>query len=163
VFVDVVRKTSQGYMITPSAMIPFSGPARDERGAEKFHGRVSDAQGLSAVNYHWTSSLIEGPAVTRRKSELATLSMHLTPASPSMIPAAVPFIGYVGHLIDPNPNEERKPEGAPLATFIEEVGKRSKSDLTRAQLAERLTLGTFAEEFKRNAQVLKLTGFRYDK
>lgn len=161
VFVDVVRKTSQGYMITPSAMIPFSGPARDERGGEKFHGRVKDQQGLSDVSYYWTTSRIEVASVTRSRSVLGVLAMHLTPGNPGTLLAAGPYLGYVGHLVDPNPSEERKPETATLATFTEEMRKRSRGDLSRAELAERLALGAFAEEFRKNAQVLKLTGFRY--
>jgi hypothetical protein len=66
------------------------------------------------------------------------MAMHLAPGDPSMIAATGPYLGYVGHLVDPNPPEDRKPETATLTTFTEEMHKRSRADLTKVELTGRL-------------------------
>src|SRR5205807_115136 len=47
--VEVIRKTNQGYMITPRCRIPFSGKIRDDHG-------------LNTIEYHYTLSSIESQA-----------------------------------------------------------------------------------------------------
>ncbi|MBL8798695.1 MAG: hypothetical protein JNM56_32675 [Planctomycetia bacterium] len=139
VFLDVVRKTSQGFMITPIAMVPFSGPARDERGQEKFHGRVRDDHGLSQLRYHFSYSLVENAGAVRARAVLAALAAHLTPTQgPAGLAAAAPFLGYVGHLVEPTTAEPDRVDLASLGTFAEEVKKRDRFDLTKAQLALKL-------------------------
>ena len=59
VFVDVIRKTSQGYMVTPIAMIPMGGKVRDDSGLD----RVAFTVGYSRVEsseLHWMPRPISG-------------------------------------------------------------------------------------------------------
>jgi hypothetical protein len=139
VFLDVVRKTSQGFMITPMAKVPFSGPARDERGQEKFHGRVRDDHGLSQLQYHFSYSRMEQAGAQRGRAMLAALSVHLTPfQGPAALFAAAPYLGYVSHLVEPTAAEPDRIDVASLGTFTEELKKRDRFDLTKAQLAQKL-------------------------
>src|SRR5262249_43831071 len=117
--------------------VPWSGPARDERGAEKFHGRVRDAQGLSNVQYWFTYSRIEAPGVVRSRAGMAALALHLTPADAAHPLAAFPYLIRVGRRVGPS-EDEHKPETVDLATFVEEMRKRQRDDLTRAELLRRL-------------------------
>ena len=82
-FVDVVRKTSQGYMITPAALVPFSGPARDEHGGEKFHARVlGTAHHLLAV-FGVIGKVKVGVRVDKRHDEASGISSRTRLPLPS--------------------------------------------------------------------------------
>jgi hypothetical protein len=139
VFIDVVRKTNQGYMITPIAMVPFSGPARDEHGAERFNGRVRDDHGLSKVQYHFTYTRLESAGANRARAALAALAMHLTAGDPKgSLLAAAPYLSYVGYLSEPSQGGERETQTALLPTFAEEMTRRGRQDVTKAELLKRL-------------------------
>lgn len=140
VFVDVIRKTNQGYMVTPIAMVPFSGPARDERGQERYRGRIRDDHGLAKVQYNYTYSLLEGGVVARGRATLAALALHLSPVDGlgNQI-AAVPYALYLSKLVEPSAAEAERPtETAPLVTFEEQLQKRARLDVPRAELERRL-------------------------
>jgi hypothetical protein len=139
VFIDVVRKTNQGYMITPMAMVPFSGPARDEHGAERFNGRVRDDHGLSKVQYHFTYTRLESAGANRARAALAALALHLSAAdAKGSLFAVAPYLSYVGHLSEPSQGNERETQSVTLPTFAEEMGRRTRNDLSRAELMKRL-------------------------
>ena len=139
VFVDVVRKTAQGYMITAQAMVPWSGPDRAVGGGEKFNGRVRDRRGLSDVQYNFNYSRVESQGVSRAKTTLAMLALHLSPATDGPLPfLAVPYLAAVNWLVDPSGGDERKAEALTLATFTEAVQRADRSALTKDQLAAQL-------------------------
>jgi hypothetical protein len=50
----------------------------------------------------------------------------------------VPYLSYVGHLAEPSQGAEREAQVAPLVTFVEEIQRRSRKDLARAELTKRL-------------------------
>lgn len=139
VFIDVVRKTNQGYMVTPVAMIPFSGPARDEHGGERFNGRVRDDHGLSKVQYDFTYTRLESAGASRARATLGALAMHLSPTDPKgCLFAAAPYLAYVGHLAEPSQASDRETQAVTLQTFAEEMGRRGRQDVTKAELLKRL-------------------------
>src|SRR5207247_11062362 len=55
--VEVVRRASQGYLVTPSAMVPFSGKVRDDRG-------------IAQVEYNYAITRIDPQPGTRAQAIL---------------------------------------------------------------------------------------------
>jgi hypothetical protein len=70
VAVEIIRKTNQGYMCTPQAMIPFSGSVRDD-------------VGLDRVEYQMSFARVESMQVLAIRAAFAAGIMGTASASPS--------------------------------------------------------------------------------
>jgi len=139
VFVDVVRKTAQGYLITAQAMVPWSGPERAAGGGERFNGRVRDRRGLSDVQYNFNYSRVESQGVNRARAGLAVLALQLSPASDGPLPfLAGPYLAAVSWLVDPSAGVERTAEALTLPTFQQALQRADRGALPREQLAAQL-------------------------
>jgi hypothetical protein len=99
--VEVIRKSNQVYLVTPQAMIPFSGKVRDDRG-------------LTAVEYLYTKELVESAAGPRPVVVAATLVTALHGDLTRHLYAA----GVTGLFKkDEQAGAEKPPERVTLATF----------------------------------------------
>jgi hypothetical protein len=122
--VEVIRKTSQGYMVTPQALAPFSGKIRDDRG-------------LSAIDYVYSVDRIE-PAVDAR-AQLARV-LGVAAATATSTEAALVYLALLGRVAqaapEEKPNKEMRQE--PLATFVKLYNEQKGRALPVARLEERL-------------------------
>src|SRR5205807_1363015 len=69
----VVRKTNEGYKITPNALVPFTGTAEDDHG-------------LAALQFYANATKGETSGVIQARVEMATRSFAFSPAAPGMNP-----------------------------------------------------------------------------
>ncbi len=120
--IEVVRRTSQGYMVTPTAMIPFSGKVRDDRG-------------LSEVKYAYALSAADAGA------NPATASLEAVGVALQFSGGLCSGLGSVAVLLLNHANPEgddRLSQTVPLATFEQLLRERSASAKPRSKLAETL-------------------------
>ena len=120
--IEVVRRTSQGYMVTPTAMIPFSGKVRDDRG-------------LSEVKYAYALSAADAGASP------ATASLEAAGVALQFSGGFCSGLGSVAVLLLNHASPEgddRLSQTIPLATFEQLLRERSAAAKPRAKLAEAL-------------------------
>ncbi|GIW80362.1 MAG: hypothetical protein KatS3mg105_2169 [Gemmatales bacterium] len=122
VLVEVVRKTNQGYMITPRARVPFSG-------------KIRDAQGLSRVEYRYSYSL-EKPRDPAQQIKAVAQAVSLAAAgwNGQMVAAAAIANEAAGSPQTPVDNR-------PLATFEQRLNEpwfENGRNTTGQRLAEAL-------------------------
>lgn len=121
----VVRKTPEGYKVTASAMVPFEGWVRDDRG-------------LDRIQYEFAYQAIEGAAVTQERAQLVCRLMHLTPAGAAgAVCSAGPYLGFLAKIVGAD-EREIKPPPVALATFAQELRRLSRADVSRDVLRQRL-------------------------
>jgi hypothetical protein len=122
--VEVVRKTNQGYMVTPVALIPFSGKVRDDRG-------------LAAVEYAYTVVRVEAQAEKALKATLAAgMAAALAPGfGPRLSPVA--FWQQLTRSAAAD-DDEKTSKQAPLATFEQLLKDRATRDVPLAKFLEAL-------------------------
>ncbi|MBY0523355.1 MAG: hypothetical protein K2R98_08145 [Gemmataceae bacterium] len=126
VLVEVIRKTNQGYMITPSAMVPFAGRIRDDHGIDK-------------LQYHYAYSGLEAGNITRTRAGLAMMLFHLSPDSTGGSPLlAASYAGLVSKIVEPSASQEEKTGAVSLPTFAAEIAKRTRGDVGKDELLKRL-------------------------
>jgi hypothetical protein len=83
---DWVRKTKEGYMVTPNARIPFSGPIKDDRG-------------LARVNYAYTVSVVESSAIVDVKALCGSMGIGIPAADNAGLNTTI-FLGHAIHEYD---------------------------------------------------------------
>ncbi|MFL5342228.1 MAG: hypothetical protein ACJ8F7_18940 [Gemmataceae bacterium] len=127
VTVEVIRKTPQGYMCTPEAIIPFSG-------------RVRDDVGLAKVEYTLSYTKVETAQQVGIRAAIAAGVLGATPVSPLPFEAfgAVPLINTVSQFSESREGVQAVPP-LPLLTFKERSDEKDRDfRLGKAELAERL-------------------------
>jgi hypothetical protein len=77
--VEVIRRTSEGYMVTPVARIPFSGKVRDDRG-------------LADVHYEYSVARVESPAAAGSRAAVVATVVTASAAAPALALALVPVL-----------------------------------------------------------------------
>jgi hypothetical protein len=114
--VEVVRKTSQGYMVTPLARIPFSGKISDDRGLEKvefsYVKTELDASSQAAERfldllaplYQLTGGIDQSMAAAERFLEKARTAGQQKPKEAPGL-QSVPMAGFAQKLAEQRPNE----------------------------------------------------------
>ncbi len=121
----VIRKTPEGYKVTPSAMVPFEGWVRDDHG-------------LDRVQYEFAYQAIEGSAVTRERALLACRAMGMTPQlGPGALCGVGPYLGFLNKIVGID-ERETSPAPVDLPTFAEELRRFSRADVGRDVLRQRL-------------------------
>ena len=105
VTVEVIRKTTQGYMCTPEALIPFSG-------------RIRDDLGLAKVEYVLSYTRVETAQQLGLRAAFAAGLLGATPVSPSPFEmlGAVPLIDYLSRFSENREGVVNVPP-LPLLTF----------------------------------------------
>jgi hypothetical protein len=120
--IETVRRTNQGYMVTPMAMVPFSG-------------KVSDDHGLAEVKYAYTLS----GGDTRTDS--ASLGVLATTAAAQLSSGVVWGLGSVALLSAGGrgtDEDERPVQTAPMTTFEQLARERTASASSLAKLPDLL-------------------------
>jgi hypothetical protein len=126
VMVEIIRKTNQGYMVTPIAHIPFSGKVRDDHG-------------LSEVEYVYTVTPLEGQSPAAIGSIVSALQFAPRGLGADLL--APPYLSWVGSMTKSAAEEtKRPPEKTSVATFARRVKEKEKAveDVTVAELMKRL-------------------------
>jgi hypothetical protein len=123
--VEVIRKTNQGYMVTPMALVPFSGKVRDDRGLAMldfvYTLRRMESASDKALRAIAAASLVpqlgSGPA-EQRLVALAMARSIIQPAATDDENLDQQHIGLKGFekLLT-----ERAQEDVPVATFLERL------------------------------------------
>jgi hypothetical protein len=99
--VEVIRKTGQGYLITPLARIPFSGKVRDDHG-------------LDAVEYAYTVAPVAGPGSAGPGPAVSTL--QFLPGSPAQNLLGVAYLAWAAKVLKAAA-EEKPPTRQMVASF----------------------------------------------
>src|SRR5262249_38978074 len=101
--VEVIRKTSQGYLATPSARIPFSGKVRDDHG-------------LNEVSYAYTLISLEAQTLAAVRPAVSALQWLPRGLGPDLV--AMAYVAWLGTAERPTANEaDLLPEKKSLETF----------------------------------------------
>ena len=110
VVIEVLRKTGQGYLATPVALIPLSGKIRDDRG-------------LAQVDYVYTYSKLEAQAASQVRSLDVAMLFHLGPQANV---AVGPFVGWIAGRVG-TVNEEQPAETLAVPTFERQLRKEPRT------------------------------------
>jgi hypothetical protein len=101
--VEYLRKTSQGYIITPTALVPFSGKVRDDHG-------------LESVKYFYTLMSVESQMVAVARRTLTAFEFSPRGLGPHWVAAA--YLSNLSNLIKTITDEaQRQPEQIAVASF----------------------------------------------
>lgn len=119
--VEVVRRTSQGYLVTPSAMVPFSGKVRDDRG-------------ISRIDYVYSLTRLDATAGTRAH---ALLIAGLVPLGCGDIDQRWTALAFLGSLSRTG-EQEKTGETAPVATFEKQLKERELLEIALPRILENL-------------------------
>lgn len=123
--IEVVRKTNQGYLVSPQARVPFSGKVRDDHGVSK-------------VEYLYTVARIEAAPSPRARAALMAAAVPLAGGPFDQQLSALALF----HLVSRGPGEqEATPDKSPLLSFDRALKDREsfETPLTRLlpQLADK--------------------------
>lgn len=118
--VEVVRKNSQGYLITPLARVPFSGKVRDDHG-------------LDAVEYVCTLGQAGVPTMSGPGLPLSVY--QITPGGPTPNLLGFAYLTWLGKTV--KAAEERPPEKVPVAAFVRRL-KETAEDVPLETILGRL-------------------------
>ncbi|MCS6850488.1 MAG: hypothetical protein NZ700_04880 [Gemmataceae bacterium] len=138
--VEVIRKTPQGFMVTPIALIPFSGGVRDDHGLDK-------------VDYGYVWFPLESASVVSSKLALVAGAFHFVGPSLSGGPLLAPgYLRLLSKIADPGA-EDRPPDFAPVGTFTRLVRERAQTDVTFDTLRRRLEQPVVASNLIRDVRL----------
>jgi hypothetical protein len=124
VLIEGVRKTGQGYMVTPVALIPLVGT-------------VADNSGIERVEYSLTVQLLEtaATAAAQAASAAAAITQFAGGAAGHLIVGAA-TTGEINRLLSVGP--EPRPMTFPLRSFEEMLSEKKLKDVTLEELRKRL-------------------------
>jgi hypothetical protein len=119
--VEVVRKTSQGYLVSPFALVPFSG-------------KVIDDHGLSEVNYVCTLTRLDTAAETGSKAILLLGAIYQMGGGVGRDLAAALQLAALAKESKAEPESEDKgPEKVPITGFVENLQARADREVMPQQ------------------------------
>ncbi|HEX4592277.1 MAG TPA: hypothetical protein VH120_20245, partial [Gemmataceae bacterium] len=124
VLIEGIRKASQGYVVTPVALIPFVGT-------------VVDNSGIDKVDYSVTVQRIETAATAGAQAATAVgaITQFAGLDTAGLITGTI-AAGEVNRLLAAGP--EPKPVAFPLRSFEEIIAERKLKDVLLAELQQRL-------------------------
>jgi hypothetical protein len=123
--VEVMRKTNEGYLVTPVAHVPFSGKVRDDHGLDRIE-YVYTLQQLDSQ-----SAVLAGPIVS---------GFQFTPRGIGGDLLGPAYLAWLGKLTQTFSNQStRGPESVPLATFERRLKEKAADDVPSAEFLARLT------------------------
>jgi hypothetical protein len=127
VMIDGIRKTGQGYVCTPVAMIPFAGT-------------VNDNAGLDKIDYELTIQRLESAGVVGAQAAWAVgAAMHFAPMDPVSLLMGTATAGRITtNVLSTAPETQAKT--LPLKTFEEVYRDKAQRDVLKAELLNRLKL-----------------------
>jgi hypothetical protein len=125
VLIDGIRKTSQGYTVTPVALIPMVG-------------NVADNSSIDRIDYTLTVQRLESPAtIGAQAATAAGAILHFAGLDPASLFGGSVATNEVTRSLATGP--EPKPLAFPLRTFEEVITDRKTRDVVLAELQPRLT------------------------
>src|SRR5262249_55487410 len=105
VLVEVIRKTAQGYMITPVARVPFSGKVLDDRG-------------LDTVNFAYTLQKLTGPSEAQDASmALFALPLQMAGGIDLNLAAAARLVETMRQAAKPDEDASKSTQTVPVRAF----------------------------------------------
>jgi hypothetical protein len=119
--VEVVRKTSRGYLITPLCRIPVSGKIRDDHGLER-------------VEYAYRYSLTQGPASSIASAGLSALQYPLGGPVPNLLSSA--YLAFVVKFSQ-SQTPEKTAGKQPVVSFVRRLRETSE-DVGMGEILQRL-------------------------
>jgi hypothetical protein len=121
--VEVVRRTSQGYLVTPVAHIPFSGKIRDDRG-------------LGQVDYAFTVARLESPETVANRAARAGSVV----AAANGAGLGVAMLALLDSSGRKSAAEDEDPPARtlPVETFARLLRDQAAKDVSRARFLELL-------------------------
>jgi hypothetical protein len=123
--IEGIRKTAQGYMVTPVAQLPFVGT-------------VADNSSIDSIDYSFTIQRLETPATIGAQAATATgVIGHFAGPDPANLIGGTVAAHEVGRLLASGP--EPKPCSFPMKSFEEVIAERKQKDVVLAELQKRLT------------------------
>jgi hypothetical protein len=141
--IEVVRKTNQGYMITPRALIPWSG-------------KVRDSQGLAKVEFLYTLTSLESQATTHATRVASAWRFSPSATGGALLaPAYLLWLSQLTRSVGEDAN--KTPEKTPLALFARQIRERASKDVTPDELEKQLRetpLATMRRIREMNGQTL---------
>ncbi len=131
--VEVLRKTNQGYLATPSAKIPFSG-------------RVRDDHGLNEVAYAYTLASLEAQATAAVRPIVSAMQWLPRGLGPDLLATA--YLSWLGTTVRPGVDEPSVlAEKKPLATFVRLLAEEDAQSKPQEKLLTNVTLDPDEEFF----------------
>jgi hypothetical protein len=119
--VEVIRKTNQGYLITPFALVPFSGKVRDDHG-------------LDEVNYVCTLTRLENQGEAGGKTILLLSTLAgLGGGLGQDLVTAVQVAALAKQSKSESAAEEPEPERQPVPAFVEALQQRAGREVLPQQ------------------------------
>jgi hypothetical protein len=134
VVVEVIRKTNQGYLATPSARIPFSG-------------RVRDDHGLNEVAYAYTLLSLDAQATAAVRPLVSALQWLPRGLGPDLLATA--YLAWLGTAVQAGADEPNNllADKKPLATFLRALTEEDGQSKLQDKLITNLTLDPDEEFF----------------
>jgi hypothetical protein len=133
VVIEVIRKTNQGYLATPSARIPFSGKVRDDHG-------------LNEVTYAYTMLALEAQATVAVRPVVSAFSSLPRGLGADLLATA--YLVWLGPMVKAAAEEPSlAPEKKSLATFLRALADANAQDQPQEKLITNLTLDPEEEFF----------------
>jgi hypothetical protein len=130
---EVLRKTSQGYLATPSARIPFSGKIRDDHG-------------LSEVDYAYTLISLDAQMLAAIRPAVSVLQWSPRGLVPDLLAAA--YLAWLGTTAGTAADDANLPaEKKPLATFRRALANLEAQEKPQEKQITNLTLDPDDEAF----------------
>lgn len=121
VVIEVLRKTGQGYLATPVAMIPMSGKVRDDRG-------------LAKLDFAYTYTKLENQAAAQVRSMDVAMGYHL---GPTLNLSAGPYLAWIAGRVG-TVAEEQPQEAIALPTFERKLQGLVRGDVNLDRLRQQL-------------------------
>ncbi len=126
VLVEVIRKTTGGYMVTASAKIPFSGKVRDDHG-------------LDSVQYAYTLASLDVEGGSLARPALSVLQFSPRGLGPHLL--APLYLAWVGKVTKALADEANKPpEKTELDTFARRLKEKALDDVPLSDFLKRLRM-----------------------
>ncbi len=120
------RKGPQGYLITPIAMVPFSGSAQDDHG-------------LAKVQFHFTRIQLEDAGAATVRAEVASLFLTVAPGAPGFNPVAgLAMPSYFNGRATPTNDPKGAVQTATLPGFQNKLDEQARRAVTLATIKQRL-------------------------
>jgi hypothetical protein len=122
--VEVIRRSNQGYLVTPQAQVPFSGKVRDDRG-------------LDHIDYAYTVTRLESPETTAQRLALVGGVVAAAAIGRNGTFAALTLFDRRGSASAAE-DEEKNVQTTPLTTFERVLRDLAAKDVPLSRLQELL-------------------------
>jgi hypothetical protein len=124
VLVEVIRRTNQGYLVTPSARVPFSGKVRDDNG-------------LASVEFAYTLARVDAQPASGVVPVVSAL--QFVPGGVAHDLLAQAYLAWVDTVVRAAGEESRAPQKIMLSAFDRRLREQEKEDVPLVVLRQRLT------------------------